>query len=89
MKPWVLSRDERKGDSGAARQLDIVLWDLTECLRLVAEALRPFLPETAGKIASQLGLTPASNWIQGLSWGGSDTSTRVSEPTPLFPRRES
>ncbi len=89
MKPWALSRDERQGNSDAGRQLDIVLWDLTECLRLVGEALRPFLPETADRIATQLGVTPAANWIQGLRWGGLGAGTRVQAPKPLFPRRES
>jgi methionyl-tRNA synthetase len=89
MKPWALSRDERKGKSDAGHQLDLVLWDLTECLRLVAEALRPFLPETADRVATQLGVTPAPNWIQGLRWGGLGVGPRVLAPTPLFPRRES
>jgi methionyl-tRNA synthetase len=71
------------------RQLNAVLWDLAECLRLVAEALRPLLPESASTIATQLGVTLNPNWIEGLRWGGLGAGTRVLAPTPLFPRHES
>jgi methionyl-tRNA synthetase len=86
-KPWALSRGEREGNADLGRELDVVLWQLAECLRLVAEALRPFLPGTADWIATQLGIIPAKNWIQGLRWGGLGAGTRVRAPTPLFPRR--
>ena len=87
-KPWVLSKAEHEGNADSGRELDAVLWQLAECLRLVAEALRPFLPDTAARIATQLGITPATNWIQGLRWGGLSAGTRVGPPTPLFPRRD-
>jgi methionyl-tRNA synthetase len=48
-KPWALAR------AGDSRALDAVLAELAESLRLVAEALRPFLPDTAERIARQLG----------------------------------
>jgi len=41
-KPWALARAERGDDMGVSHHLDHVLWNLAECLRLVAEALRPF-----------------------------------------------
>jgi len=85
-KPWTLSKRGRDGDGEAERELDVVLWQLAECLRVVAEALRPFLPDTANRIATQLGVTPASNWIQGRRWGGFEPGTRVGPPTSLFPR---
>ena len=88
-KPWALSREERDGNAEAGRRLDAVLWDLAECLRLVAEALRPFLPQTAEAIATQLGVPLASDWNHGLRWGGLGAGTRVLTPTPLFPRRAS
>ncbi|HEY2993777.1 MAG TPA: methionine--tRNA ligase [Methylomirabilota bacterium] len=88
-KPWALSRDEREGNADAGRRLDVVLWDLAECLRLAAEALRPFLPQTAEAIATQLGVGLASSWQHGLCWGGLGAGTRVLAPTPLFPKRAS
>jgi methionyl-tRNA synthetase len=87
-KPWALARAEGGGDTGAGRRLDGVLWDLAESLRLVAEALRPFLPATAAAIGEQLGVDLASGWARGLGWGGLRAGTRVRTPTPLFPRRE-
>jgi methionyl-tRNA synthetase len=65
-----------------------VLWSLAECLRLVAEALRPFLPESADRIATQLGVTLAANWAQGLQWGALSAGGPVAAPVPLFPKRE-
>jgi methionyl-tRNA synthetase len=88
MRPWALARGEREGNFGLGRQLNVVLWELAECLRLVAEALRPFLPGTAGAIATQLGVTLDSNWSAGLRWGGLGAGTQVLAPTPLFPRRD-
>jgi methionyl-tRNA synthetase len=87
-RPWTLARDERGGDTGAGHRLDLVLWELAESLRLVAEALRPLLPTTAAAIAEQLGVGPASAWARGIQWGGLGAGTRVGTATPLFPRRE-
>jgi methionyl-tRNA synthetase len=87
-KPWVLLRAERDGDVEAGRRLDATLWELTEAVRVVGEALRPLLPQAAERIALQLGLTPASGWRDALRWGGLPASTRVAAPQPLFPRRQ-
>jgi len=73
---------------GARRRLDTTLWSLAESLRLVAEALRPLLPETAARIAAQLGVGLAPDWSRSLRWGGLDAGTPVGVPAPLFPRRE-
>jgi methionyl-tRNA synthetase len=86
VRPWDLARRERDGDPRS--RLDRALWDLAEALRLVAEALRPFLPRTAEAIAAQLGVGLAPSWAQGLRWGGLGEGTRVGAATPLFPRRE-
>jgi len=87
-KPWALARAERGGDVDASQRLDHVLWNLAECLRLVAEALRPFLPETADRIATQLGVTLAANWTEALQWGALPAGEQVAVPVPLFPKRE-
>ena len=86
-KPWVLLRAERDGDLEAGRRLDAALAELAEALRVVAEALRPLLPHTAERIASQLGVTPAARWWEALRWGGLPAGTRVVAPQALFPRR--
>jgi methionyl-tRNA synthetase len=89
VKPWVLAREEHGGSCDSGRQLDVVLWELAECLRVVAEALRPFLPQTSDRIVKQLGITLTSSWAHGLRWGGLGAGTRVLAPAPLFPRRAS
>jgi methionyl-tRNA synthetase len=87
-QPWALARAaDAGGGADASDRLDLVLWELAECLRLVAEALRPLLPETSRRIADQLGITLASRWREALRWGGLEC-TRVAEPEPLFPRRD-
>ena len=48
--PWLLAKDEAKRD-----RLGTVLYNLAECLRIVAVCLRPFLTRTAPKIFEQLG----------------------------------
>jgi methionyl-tRNA synthetase len=76
-QPWRLD--------GAAR--DGAVLSLAESLRVVSEALRPFLPRTADGIASQLGITPASaGWAEALRWDGRTAGATVGEPRPLFPR---
>jgi methionyl-tRNA synthetase len=87
-KPWALARAKGGDDMGASQRLDHVLWNLAECLRLVAEALRPFLPETAERIAMHLGVTLAANWTEGLQWGALPAGGQVGVPGSLFPKRE-
>ena len=75
-RPWRLE--------GAAR--DGAVLSLAESLRVVAEALRPFLPRTAGDIAAQLGVEPDAGWPAALAWDGRVAGAHVGEPRPLFPR---
>jgi methionyl-tRNA synthetase len=75
-QPWRLE--------GAAR--DGAVLSLAESLRVVAEALRPFLPRTARDIAAQLGVEPGAGWPAALAWDGRVAGARVGEPRPLFPR---
>ena len=48
-EPWVLAKDESKKD-----RLATVLYHLCEGIMIGASLLRPFMPETAEKIAAQL-----------------------------------
>jgi methionyl-tRNA synthetase len=83
-RPWALAA---AGDAATRRRLDGVLAELTECLRLVAEALRPFLPDTAARMAAQLGIAAAPVWREALEWGRGQAGLRCAAPEPLFPRR--
>jgi len=50
-EPWVLAKDEEKKD-----RLATVLYNLVESIVIGASLLEPFMPETAEKIAAQLGV---------------------------------
>jgi methionyl-tRNA synthetase len=89
MAPWTLSKAERNGDDAARVALDMTLFDLAEALRIVANALQPFLPETAGRMAEQLGVPLATEgWREALGWGGLPGGTATRKPQPIFPRLE-
>jgi methionyl-tRNA synthetase len=79
-RPWTLATTKRE------RELDGVLSELVEALRIVAEALRPLLPTTSERIVAQLGIALAPAWNEALAWGGVRDGTRVGEPVPLFLR---
>ena len=53
-EPWVLGK-EKDNDQAKADRLATVLYNLVEGIIIGASLLEPFLPETAEKIAAQLG----------------------------------
>ncbi|MDX3225132.1 methionine--tRNA ligase [Streptomyces sp. ME19-01-6] len=69
-RPWELARAERQGDSEAARRLDTALGTLVTACHVLADELRPFIPDAAARITGQL--TP----VEG----------RLPAAQPLFPR---
>jgi len=87
--PWTLAQAERTGDLVARDRLDTVLSHLIESLRVIAEALRPFLPETAERIARQLGTILGADWTLALGWNHLLVGYTVPTPWPIFPRLES
>jgi methionyl-tRNA synthetase len=84
--PWTLARSEQAGDPQARQRLDSVLHHPAEALRIVAEALRPFLPETAERVARQLGAALSPDWPAALRWGRAAVGNVLPPPEPLFPR---
>lgn len=54
-QPWQLARAERGGDGTAAARLDDVLAALVGACRTLADELRPFIPDGAGRLRRQLG----------------------------------
>src|SRR6185437_2931802 len=89
-EPWSLAKARKAGDEEAARRLDIALYTLAETLRLVAQLLVPFLPETATKIAAQLGiaLDEGAQWADVTAWGQLAAGTRVQPGQLLFRKWE-
>jgi methionyl-tRNA synthetase len=74
-------------------EVDGVLGDALEVLRLVAVLVSPVLPDTAEEIWARLGLDGAAgavgNAAEGgvLAWGGYPGGLPVTKGSPLFPRR--
>ncbi len=81
-EPWKEKDDER---------LSTILYTLAEALRLIALYLYPFMPESAGRIWSALGIEadiggPRSG--EDFHWGGLRPGSVVRKGKPLFPRIE-
>ncbi|MBR3941944.1 MAG: methionine--tRNA ligase [Clostridia bacterium] len=71
--PWSLAKDEaQKG------RLGTVLYNLLETIRVAADLLAPFMPETAEKIAQQIGVADLANAIK--------AGDKTGEPVALFQR---
>ncbi|NWF56130.1 MAG: methionine--tRNA ligase [Syntrophaceae bacterium] len=85
MAPWALAKDPQKAD-----RLDTVLYQLLEALRFAAVILSPFMPQTAEKIQSYLGISdPGRQNLASLEeWGGLKPGGRVRKGESLFPRIE-
>jgi len=75
-------------DPAQAQRLDEVLYNLAETCRVLAVLLWPFLPETAVKIYSQLGLSETPDKFSETVWGKLKSGHAIGEPTPLFPRKD-
>jgi methionyl-tRNA synthetase len=88
--PWNLARAARNGDGEADARLSTALYTLAESVRIIAELLEPFLPETAGKIKEQLGVAAevGAGWQDRLQWSNIAPGTRVGRAQPIFPRLE-
>ncbi|PYJ47289.1 MAG: methionine--tRNA ligase, partial [Verrucomicrobia bacterium] len=86
--PWRLAKGGFQGE------LDVVVYQLCEALRVIAILVSPVLPRAAHRIFDQL------NWKMDLSgkeerfsladakWGGLADGHVVGKPVPLFPRIE-
>lgn len=81
-EPWRLGRE------GEVERLDAVLRTLWESLRLAAVLVAPFMPDTAAKIWSQLGLDgdPLDKGRANWKWGVVGGPIKVSRSGILFPR---
>jgi methionyl-tRNA synthetase len=75
-------------DPANAQRLDEVLYALTETCRVLAVLLWPFLPGTATRMYSQLGLTGEPNSLSEARWGVLKEGHPIGEPAPLFPRKD-
>jgi methionyl-tRNA synthetase len=89
MAPWVVAKAERNGDQDATAKLDETLCHLVEALRVTCQAIRPFLPGAAERMAEQLGFELLDHgWTNALNWGAGPRVERVEKAQPIFPRIE-
>lgn len=78
--PWLLAKESKN-----KARLGGVLYHLCEALRFVAVLLQPFMPQTAPKIAAQLGLSVQQLTYESLRFGAVQSYT-VAKGEALFPR---
>lgn len=79
--PWVL------GKEGNTDRLNTVLYNLVECIRIIAILLRPFMIDVPGEIFKQIGVDEnITNWDDAKSFGLLEEGTIVTKGVNLFPR---
>lgn len=81
--PWVLAKDEAKRP-----RLARVMYNLLEVLRICGTLLIPFIPETATKIFSQIGVENEgqTTWDSAAEWGVLPAAAAVHKGENIFPR---
>jgi methionyl-tRNA synthetase len=88
-EPWILAKDPAK-----AARLNTVLYNLLEVLAIVSVLVEPFMPVTAGRIRTQLGLaieiSPGALDKLGAfdATGQIQSGQKTGKPEPIFPRIE-
>lgn len=81
--PWVLAKDETK-----KRELDAVLYNLLEVIRICAICLKPYIPTSAEAILTQIGADERS-FESAAKFGGMKEGQKVPGGDNLFMRIDS
>ena len=81
--PWILAKDPEKKD-----RLGTVLYNLAECIRIIAVTLKPFLVESADKILGLFGIDggAVADFDSATCFGVLKPGTKVEKAAPIFPR---
>jgi methionyl-tRNA synthetase len=79
-KPWELAKEGDRAD-----ELDQVLFDLADGLRVAAVALAAYLPDTSDSILAALKQPPDVAW-ENVEYGRTVAATGIEAAPPLFPR---
>lgn len=83
-QPWILIKDE----SQKAR-LAMVMYNLTESLRIITTLVTPFMPNTGKRMADELKLSEElRTWESIQHFGAYPDGIQVERCEPLFPRIE-
>ena len=78
--PWVLAKDESK-----KAELSDVLYHLLETLRVIGIILKPFLPDTAERILTDLKIGDVDKFENNVSFGKAEYSD-IAKGTPMYAR---
>ena len=78
--PWALAKDEANRE-----QLEGVLYNLLDCIRVLGVLLTPFMPETGAAIHAQLQVAENITDMDAAKYGAADAYA-VGTPSPLFAR---
>ncbi len=78
--PWALAKDEANKE-----QLEAVLYNLLDCIRVLGILLTPFMPDTGAAIHAQLQVDAAITDMTAAVYGAADRYA-VGTPSPLFAR---
>ena len=84
--PWALAKAEKDQP-----RLGTVLYQALEALRICALLIAAFMPATAERMWSQLGMEKdlwRHNIQENGTWGGLKPGRKIAKPLPLFPRIE-
>jgi methionyl-tRNA synthetase len=82
-EPWKMARDGAR-----TRELDTILYDLAEALRIVAVLAAPVMPESAQTLWAAVGAPgqAAAEPLGAFRWGGLSPGARIRRGPALFPR---
>ena len=78
--PWALAKDEAN-----KAQLEAVLYNLLDCIRVLGILLTPFMPSTGPAIHSQLQVAETVTGMDAAAFGVAE-GYAVGTPSPLFAR---
>ena len=84
--PWELAKNK-----ASAPQLQAVIYNLLEGLRVISGLIYPVMPETAASMQKHLGCDPEEDFhkIEKIAaWGSLAPGTQLPKSTTLFPRIE-
>jgi methionyl-tRNA synthetase len=84
--PWVLAKNK-----SCRTQLQVVIYNLLEGLRIISGLIYPIMPATAQTMQTHLGLDPNASFFKKEAlerWGSLPATTQLPKSISLFPRVE-
>jgi methionyl-tRNA synthetase len=75
-------------DAAQKGRRDEIMYNLIESCRIIAVLLWPFIPNSAGRIYQQLGLSGQPDRLSEAIWGKLPPGHQCGDPVALFPRRD-